>query len=194
MGVHNSFPPVRTLFNFRCTLLGCPANRLNHGAMLLPLVKVAATGAPCDSRPNIKPPMRTAVANPRMAKARPTKRTSTPAKTTAMEITPFQASVYALTSQIPRGKVTTYGRIAKALNSSPRAGTYPLQNPQRQTVFVLLIVMDLRGSWQCSPTESICPEGSMSSGHREYPLPRRISGSMGFEWVYCSQEIGVVEE
>lgn len=42
-----------------------------------------------------------------------------------MKVTPFQASVYALTSQIPPGKVTTYGRIAKALNSSPRAGTAP---------------------------------------------------------------------
>jgi methylated-DNA-[protein]-cysteine S-methyltransferase len=58
-----------------------------------------------------------------MAKARPVKQASTLAKTKTMKVTPFQASVYALTSQIPRGNVTTYGRIAKALNSSPRAGT-----------------------------------------------------------------------
>jgi methylated-DNA-[protein]-cysteine S-methyltransferase len=36
--------------------------------------------------------------------------------------TPFQRAVYDLCSQVPKGKVTTYGRIAKALNSSPRAG------------------------------------------------------------------------
>lgn len=44
-------------------------------------------------------------------------------KPTPDKVTPFQRSVYDLCSQIPRGKVTTYGRMAKALNSSPRAGT-----------------------------------------------------------------------
>jgi O6-methylguanine-DNA--protein-cysteine methyltransferase len=46
-------------------------------------------------------------------------RTSTISKD---KVTPFQRSVYNLCSQIPKGNVTTYGRIAKALNSSPRAG------------------------------------------------------------------------
>jgi alkylated DNA nucleotide flippase Atl1 len=41
------------------------------------------------------------------------------------EVTPFQRAVYDLCSQVPEGKVTTYGRIAKALNSSPRAGSSP---------------------------------------------------------------------
>lgn len=33
----------------------------------------------------------------------------------------FAEEVYALTKKIPEGKVSTYGEIARALNSSPRA-------------------------------------------------------------------------
>jgi O-6-methylguanine DNA methyltransferase len=33
----------------------------------------------------------------------------------------FQKKVYALTSKVPRGKVTSYSAIAKKLKSSPRA-------------------------------------------------------------------------
>ena len=36
--------------------------------------------------------------------------------------TPYQLRVYALLSQIPRGRLTTYASLARALNSSPRAG------------------------------------------------------------------------
>ncbi len=36
-------------------------------------------------------------------------------------LTSFQKRVLALTVKIPKGKVTTYGEIAKALGSSPRA-------------------------------------------------------------------------
>ncbi len=36
-------------------------------------------------------------------------------------MTQFAEKVYKLCSQIPRGKVSTYGEIANALNSSPRA-------------------------------------------------------------------------
>jgi methylated-DNA-[protein]-cysteine S-methyltransferase len=38
-----------------------------------------------------------------------------------MKITSFQKKVYSLTKQVPRGKVTTYGAIAKKLKGSPRA-------------------------------------------------------------------------
>ncbi len=38
-----------------------------------------------------------------------------------MKVTSFQKKVYSLTKQVPRGKVTTYGAIARKLNSSPRA-------------------------------------------------------------------------
>jgi methylated-DNA-[protein]-cysteine S-methyltransferase len=38
-----------------------------------------------------------------------------------MDITHFQEKVYALTKQVPRGKVTSYSMIAKKLRSSPRA-------------------------------------------------------------------------
>jgi methylated-DNA-[protein]-cysteine S-methyltransferase len=40
---------------------------------------------------------------------------------TEMKITSFQTKVYSLTKQVPKGKVTTYGAIAKKLKSSPRA-------------------------------------------------------------------------
>jgi methylated-DNA-[protein]-cysteine S-methyltransferase len=35
--------------------------------------------------------------------------------------TQFQKKVYALLKKVPRGKVTTYGALAKKLKSSPRA-------------------------------------------------------------------------
>ena len=38
-----------------------------------------------------------------------------------MRTTPFQAKVYALLKKVPKGKVTTYGALAKKLRSSPRA-------------------------------------------------------------------------
>jgi methylated-DNA-[protein]-cysteine S-methyltransferase len=38
-----------------------------------------------------------------------------------MMVTDFQKEVYSLTSKVPRGKVTTYGAIAKKLGASPRA-------------------------------------------------------------------------
>lgn len=36
-------------------------------------------------------------------------------------ITPFQKKVYSLLKKVPKGKVTTYGALAKKLKSSPRA-------------------------------------------------------------------------
>ncbi len=36
-------------------------------------------------------------------------------------VTIFQKRVYGLVKKIPKGKITTYKEIAKALNSSPRA-------------------------------------------------------------------------
>ena len=38
-----------------------------------------------------------------------------------MAVTKFQQKVYSLTKKIPKGKVTTYGILAKKLKSSPRA-------------------------------------------------------------------------
>jgi methylated-DNA-[protein]-cysteine S-methyltransferase len=38
-----------------------------------------------------------------------------------LKTTPFQERVYALLRTVPRGKVTTYGDLAKALKTSPRA-------------------------------------------------------------------------
>lgn len=37
------------------------------------------------------------------------------------ETTPFQERVYAKLKQVPRGKVTTYGDLARACTTSPRA-------------------------------------------------------------------------
>ena len=47
-----------------------------------------------------------------------------------MGITDYKEKVYALTKQIPKGKVTTYGAIAKKLSMSPRTVGYALHlNP-----------------------------------------------------------------
>lgn len=43
-------------------------------------------------------------------------------------VTEFQQKVYALLSQIPSGRITTYGAIARALNTSPRAVGNALRN------------------------------------------------------------------
>ena len=45
-------------------------------------------------------------------------------------VTEFENKVYTLTSQIPQGKVSTYGAIARKLNTSPRAvGNALAKNP-----------------------------------------------------------------
>lgn len=38
-----------------------------------------------------------------------------------VKVTEFQSRVYALLKQIPKGKVSTYAEMSKALGSSPRA-------------------------------------------------------------------------
>jgi methylated-DNA-[protein]-cysteine S-methyltransferase len=43
-------------------------------------------------------------------------------------ISPFQRRVYHLLNQIPPGRVTTYGALARALNTSPRAIGNALRN------------------------------------------------------------------
>ncbi|KAI5301663.1 hypothetical protein KEM56_001484 [Ascosphaera pollenicola] len=48
--------------------------------------------------------------------------------TTITTTTPFQESVYALLTQVPEGSVTTYGAIARALKTSPRAVGNALRN------------------------------------------------------------------
>lgn len=46
----------------------------------------------------------------------------------AAVLTPFQKRVFHLLKQIPAGRVTTYGSIAKALHTSPRAVGNALRN------------------------------------------------------------------
>lgn len=48
--------------------------------------------------------------------------------TASQSVTEFQEKVYALLLQIPKGRVTTYGAIARALNTSPRAVGNALRN------------------------------------------------------------------
>lgn len=45
-----------------------------------------------------------------------------------MPVTEFQERVYTLLTQIPEGRVTTYGALARALKSSPRAVGNALRN------------------------------------------------------------------
>ncbi|KAL6892020.1 DNA binding methylated-DNA--cysteine S-methyltransferase [Trichoderma evansii] len=48
--------------------------------------------------------------------------------TAPQSVTEFQEKVYALLLQIPKGRVTTYGAIARALKTSPRAVGNALRN------------------------------------------------------------------
>ncbi|EHK20780.1 uncharacterized protein TRIVIDRAFT_49803 [Trichoderma virens Gv29-8] len=48
--------------------------------------------------------------------------------TAAQSVTQFQEKVYVLLLQIPKGRVTTYGAIARALKTSPRAVGNALRN------------------------------------------------------------------
>lgn len=48
--------------------------------------------------------------------------------TEAAVLTPFQRRVYHLLTQIPAGRVTTYGSLARALSTSPRAVGNALRN------------------------------------------------------------------
>ncbi|KAM0263186.1 hypothetical protein ACHAQJ_001341 [Trichoderma viride] len=48
--------------------------------------------------------------------------------TATKPVTEFQEKVYALLLQIPKGRVTTYGAIARVLNTSPRAVGNALRN------------------------------------------------------------------
>jgi methylated-DNA-[protein]-cysteine S-methyltransferase len=56
-------------------------------------------------------------------------------------LTEFQKKVLALTAKIPKGKITTYGEIAKVLDSSPRAvgqalgaNPYPIKIPCHRVI------------------------------------------------------------
>ncbi|KAK4066292.1 uncharacterized protein Triagg1_8124 [Trichoderma aggressivum f. europaeum] len=48
--------------------------------------------------------------------------------TKTQSVTQFQEKVYALLLQIPKGRVATYGAIARVLNTSPRAVGNALRN------------------------------------------------------------------
>jgi O-6-methylguanine DNA methyltransferase len=50
-----------------------------------------------------------------------TSKASSTMKTRKVVVTPYQERVYALLQQIPRGKITSYAAMSRALNSSPRA-------------------------------------------------------------------------
>jgi len=53
----------------------------------------------------------------------------------AARVTPFQRRVYLLCACIPRGRVSTYGALARALHSAPRAvGQALRRNPFAPTV------------------------------------------------------------
>jgi len=52
-----------------------------------------------------------------------------------VKVTAFQSRVYDLLKQIPKGKVSTYGEISRALGSSPRAVGGALRvNPYAPTI------------------------------------------------------------
>jgi methylated-DNA-[protein]-cysteine S-methyltransferase len=76
-----------------------------------------------------------------------------------MPITDFQASVYAHLLAIPPGQISTYGALAKVLNSSPRAVGGALRcNPWAPEVPCHRIIASdgfvggFKGDWQKAPS------------------------------------------
>jgi len=58
------------------------------------------------------------------------------------QITEFQRRVYAIVKKVPKGKTTTYGAIAKKLNTSPRAvGQALKRNPYAPIVPCHRVIM-----------------------------------------------------
>ncbi|KAK5683041.1 hypothetical protein LTS10_004571 [Elasticomyces elasticus] len=78
-------------------------------------------------------------------------------------ITPYQARVYALLNQIPRGKVSTYAALSKALDSSPRAVGGALRRnpfapdvPCHRVISADGYVGGFEGEWQKAPSGINC--------------------------------------
>jgi len=77
--------------------------------------------------------------------------------------TPFETRLYALCSKIPRGKVSTYGAMAKVLNSSPRAVGQALRRnpfapkvPCHRVIAASLTLGGFKGHWgaACATVQS----------------------------------------
>ncbi|KAK3631291.1 hypothetical protein LTR56_016926 [Elasticomyces elasticus] len=80
-----------------------------------------------------------------------------------IKITPYQARVYALLNQIPRGKVSTYAALSKALESSPRAVGGALRRnpfapdvPCHRVISADGYVGGFKGEWQKAPSGINC--------------------------------------
>ncbi|KAK5689236.1 hypothetical protein LTR17_026402 [Elasticomyces elasticus] len=78
-------------------------------------------------------------------------------------ITPYQTRVYALLNQIPRGKVSTYAALSKALDSSPRAvggalrrNPYAPDVPCHRVISAGGYVGGFKGEWQKAPSGINC--------------------------------------
>ncbi|KAK5728661.1 hypothetical protein LTR15_001800 [Elasticomyces elasticus] len=78
-------------------------------------------------------------------------------------ITPYQTRVYALLNQIPKGKVSTYAALSKALDSSPRAVGGALRRnpfapdvPCHRVISADGYVGGFKGEWQKAPSGINC--------------------------------------
>lgn len=76
-----------------------------------------------------------------------------------MAVTEFQERVYAHLKQIPPGQITTYGTLAKALSSSPRAVGGALRNnpfapevPCHRVIASDGYVGGFKGDWKKAPS------------------------------------------
>ncbi|KAK5747156.1 hypothetical protein LTR17_000289 [Elasticomyces elasticus] len=85
---------------------------------------------------------------------------SAPPKVTT---TPYQTRVYALLNQIPKGRVSTYAALSKALDSSPRAvggalGRNPFAPdvPCHRVISADGYVGGFKGEWQKAPSGVNC--------------------------------------
>ncbi|KAK4890541.1 hypothetical protein LTR27_010822 [Elasticomyces elasticus] len=85
---------------------------------------------------------------------------STPSTVTTA---PYQTRVYALLSQIPRGRVSTYAALSKALDSSPRAVGGALRRnpfapdvPCHRVISADGYVGGFKSDWQKAPSGINC--------------------------------------
>ncbi|KAK7543156.1 6-O-methylguanine DNA methyltransferase [Phyllosticta citricarpa] len=74
-------------------------------------------------------------------------------------VSEYQTRVYTLLQQIPSGRVTTYGALAAALNSSPRAVGGALRNnpfapevPCHRCIASSGFVGGFKGDWENTPS------------------------------------------
>ncbi|KAK7510931.1 6-O-methylguanine DNA methyltransferase [Phyllosticta citriasiana] len=73
-------------------------------------------------------------------------------RTRSKSVSEYQTRVYTLLQQIPSGRVTTYGALAAALNSSPRAVGFAPEVLCHRCIASSGFVGGFKGDWENAPS------------------------------------------